>query len=78
MKYRILRSRNIYFFSLPLTLDIHFLCLDPALVYHSSATTPYEGGNSICTSFENTSKTKGIISARIYMILISKNIIKFF
>ena len=60
------------FFSLPLTLDIHFLCIDPALVSHSSATTPYEGGNSIRTSFENTSKTKGIIAANIYIILISK------
>ena len=63
------------FFSLPLTLDIHFLCIDPALVFHSSATTPYEGGNSIHTSFENTSKTKGIISAKIYTIPISKKIL---
>ena len=65
MKYRIFQCQNV--FLLPFTLDIHFLCIDPALVFHSSATTPDEG---VCTSLHNTSKTKGNISARIYIILI--------
>ena len=66
-------SISKYLYSLPVNLGIHFLCTDQALVFQSSATTPYEAGNSICTYFQNTSKTKCNIPARIYLIVMSNN-----